>query len=447
MTPLSSIRPLIAAVALALATLAPPAQAQMGMQAGFVEAFQPDYMNRDMSLFTQYLELEEWQVPIVESLLKDYLADFKIGVEGLRDKMKNMKDQIIAAGDQGAIAVIMGPINEWTAEKARLKVRFIDNIRSQLSEAQMERWGALERAMRREKELPRGVLSGESLNLMLISREAEIPPEVIASAKESVTAYEVGLDAALVARGAQMLKSQDVIKDALQSQNFAKGLSELELIVATRVSLRDFQEASIESLATAYGEKFGPTFRTAALAAAFPMAYRPSPLISYFEAARGLPGLSVEQVGQLDALEKTYVASYADYQRRLAQVLRSEEPKKQTAETRRRAEHGGANVAKPNNDAYTGLYQERDALNERTREEIARIVGPDLAEQLPGAPKRAAAEVHAPPIPKAGSATPSLTPGNAEPTNPRGAGRADRAPLTRAPARGERPDPAPNTPE
>ncbi|MSR28540.1 MAG: hypothetical protein EXS03_03060 [Phycisphaerales bacterium] len=442
------LRPLFAVFALVATLTVSESHAQLGMQAGFVEAFQPDYMNRDMTLFADYLELEEWQQPIVESLLKDYLADFRVGVDGLRDTMRNMKDQIIAAGDQGAIGVIMGPINAWTAEKARLKARFIENLRSQLSEGQMNHWTELERAMRREKELPRGLLSGESIDLLLISRESEVPPEVMATVKPQLLEYEIGLDEALLRRGDQMLKSQDLIKDSMVRQDFATGLAQLELIVATRVALRDFQEAAIETIAAAYGEVHGPWFRHNALAAAFPMVYRPSPLIPYFRAALELPGLSEEQIGQLNALETSYMAAYGDYQSRLAQVLRTEEPRKQTDETRRRMTQGTANATKPSNDAYTGLYRERDALNERTREEIARIVGAELAKQLPGAPKEAAAEVHAPPTPKSGSAVPSLTPGNADPQGSRGGdSKRDRNSLTRQPGRGERAAPAPSSVE
>ncbi len=445
---LPRLRAMALSLALGASLLAPPsAHAQLGMQAGFVEAFQPDYLHRDMDLFRQYLVLEEWQQAIVESLLKDYLADFKIGTDGLRDTMKNMKDQIIAAGDQGAIGVIMGPIDKWIQEKARLKGRFVENLRSQLSDEQMSHWGELERAMRREKELPRGELSGESVDLILIARSVDVPPEVLASAKEAITQYETGLDDALAARAQQMATSQPIIKDAMVKQDFQTGLTQLELIVAKRIDIRDFQERSLDSLATAFGDKFGPPFRSAALAAAYPMVYRPSPLIPYFEAARAIPGLSEEQVTQLNGLEKSYLASYSDYQSRLTQVLRIEEPKKQTAETRRRLTQGQTSVTKPNNDAYTSLYAERDGLNDRTREEIARILGAELAMQLPGAEKRAAAEVRAPPTPKDGSGIPSLTPGTAEPGGSRkGAiGPKDRAPLTRPAPSGVRPGQAPST--
>ena len=173
----------LAAITVCVGLSAPPAQAQLGLQAGFVEAFQPDYMNRDITLFVDFLILEDWQVPTVETLMKDYSDDFKVGCDGLRDEMKGMKDQIINAGDQGAMGVIMLPINKWIQEKARLKQRFVENLRSVLSDEQQERWPKLERAMRREKELPRGLLSGESVDLRQVSRECEVPPDFMLAAK------------------------------------------------------------------------------------------------------------------------------------------------------------------------------------------------------------------------------------------------------------------------
>ncbi|MCX5664547.1 MAG: hypothetical protein NTY97_07590, partial [Planctomycetota bacterium] len=333
-----------AAIAICVGLSAPSAQAQLGLQAGFVEAFQPDYMNRDITLFVDFLVLEDWQVPTVESLMQDYTGDFKVGCDGLRDEMKGMKDQIINAGDQGAMGVIMRPINKWIQEKARMKQRFVENLRSVLSDEQQERWPKLERAMRREKELPRGLLSGESVDLRQVSRESDVPPDFMLAAKEALDQYEIGLDAALVARSTQLLASQDKIKEALVAQDYARGLKELELIVATRVALRDLQDSSREKIATAYGDHWGPIFQAKALAAAFPSAYRPSPMIPYFAAALELPGLSPDQIAQLNALQVEYVKFYEDWRLRLVTLYRTEEPKKQTEETRRKMTQGNANV-------------------------------------------------------------------------------------------------------
>ena len=381
----------LAAITVCVGLSAQPAQAQLGLQAGFVEAFQPDYMNRDITLFVDFLILEDWQVPTVETLMQDYSDDFKVGCDGLRDEMKGMKDQIINAGDQGAMGVIMLPINKWIQEKARLKQRFVENLRSVLSDEQQERWPKLERAMRREKELPRGLLSGESVDLRQVSRECEVPPDFMLAAKEALDEYELGLDAALVARSTQLLASQDKIKEALVAQDYARGLKELELIVATRVALRDLQDSSREKIATAYGDPWGPIFQAKALAAAFPAAYRPSPMIPYFAAALELSGLSPEQIAQLNALQVEYVKFYEDWRMRLVTLYRTEEPKKQTEETRRKLTQGNANVQKGPLDPYRPMLDERDAMDEKTRQKIAEIVGPELSEQLPGAAKLAAA--------------------------------------------------------
>ena len=392
---------------------ASPSHAQMGLQAGFVEAFRPDYLKRDMTLFVDYLALEEWQQPTVESLLSDYTSDFMVGVDGLRDQMKGMKDQILSAGEQGAIAVIMKPISEWSSEKARLKQRFIDNLRSVLSEEQQARWPQLERAMRREKELPQGVLSGESVDLRQISRDTEVPPDLMLAAKEALEQYEVALDFALVARSSQMAASQEKIKDALVAQDYAAGIKQIELIVATRVALRDLQEQSIELLATAYGSEWGARFRERALSAAFPSAYRPSPMIPYFAAARELPGLSAGQIEQLLALEVSYLVQYRNLEGRLAAAHRIEEPKKQSAETRRRMDQGTSNAIKPQIDPYKALHEERDALNEKARADIAAIVGPELALHLPGAAKLASDSMRPMTPGKAESDTPTLNSGAA----------------------------------
>jgi len=367
------------------------AHAQLGANAGFIEAFQPDFLSRDMVVFADVLELDEAQQAVLESLLNDYSDSFKLGTEGLKDRMKAMKDQILAAGDQGAMGVILGPINTWTAEKQKLRERFVENVQAILSDEQVARWPKLEWAMRREKELPRGVLSGESLDLVTIARASEVPPEVMKASAKEITSYESAIDGALADRARQMSESQERIKAALVSNDNSAGLREIELIVAKRVALRDLQEKYIPILATAFGPQYGPPFRDRALREAFPTVYRPSSMIPYFAAARELPGLSADQTTQLNALEAEYSKWYAQWQNNLAQVYRTEEPKKQSEEARRRATQGQANVPKPS-DPYRPMHDERDRYDDQTRETICKIVGPDLCEQLPGAAKIAAAQ-------------------------------------------------------
>jgi hypothetical protein len=385
--------PTLAIALLPSLSIGQPASAapQLGQSAGFTEAFQADFLARDMDLIVETLELEEWQRTILESLLADYQNDFRIGVDGLKDKLKAKGEEIKAGGDRNAMGIIMGPIGEWTREKAMLRQRFLDNLRGQLSESQAARWDALERAMLREKELPRGVLSGESLNLIVIAREATLSPDVSERSKEVLEEYSVALDDALRARASQLAQSQPVIQDAMVAQDWGKGLTQLEAIVARRVALRDLQDRYIEAIAVSLGTS-GADFRERALRAAFPQAYRPSPMIPYFAAARALAGVTPDQVSAIDGVEAAYVVAYADLENRWASGMRTHEPKAQLADVRLRMAAASGEGVKPDPDPYRMFRDERERMNEKARQDVADILGPELAMQLPGAAEKAKAD-------------------------------------------------------
>ena len=76
-----------AVLTLSLFILAPMASAQFGGKAGFSEAFKPDLLPRDMTMIVETLKLEDWQRPIVQSLLQDYQDSFKTGTDALKEKM------------------------------------------------------------------------------------------------------------------------------------------------------------------------------------------------------------------------------------------------------------------------------------------------------------------------------------------------------------------------
>lgn len=389
----SLIAPVVALAAASTSSLLPSAQAapQLGQSAGFTEAFQADFLARDMELIVETLELEDWQRTILESLLSDYQNDFRIGVDGLKDKLKAKGEEIKASGDRNAMGIIMGPIGEWTREKAMLRQRFLDNLRGQLSESQAARWDALERAMLREKELPRGVLSGESVNLVVIAREGDLAAAPDDRVKAALEAYSVALDEALRARASQLAQSQPIIQEAMVAQDWAKGLTQLEAIVARRVALRDVQDRSIDAIAAALGPA-GADFKERALRAGYPQAYRPSPLIPWFASARALPAISPAQVAAIDAIESDYVVAYAKLEERWAAETRANEPKAQLADVRVRMTAATGEVAKPDPDPYRALREERERMNEKARDDVFAVLGPELSVQLPGGAEKEKAE-------------------------------------------------------
>jgi hypothetical protein len=130
----------LAAAAVLVAT--PHAGAQTGRRAMFTEAFRPDIMQRDIALLVSSLQLEEWQRPIMEALLEDYMTSFNTGVEAMKDKMKAAAEAVTQAGAANADQVLartMEPLNAWRQEKERLGEKFMTDVKSQLGPQQLER--------------------------------------------------------------------------------------------------------------------------------------------------------------------------------------------------------------------------------------------------------------------------------------------------------------------
>ena len=157
------VRPLAALAIVAALSAARPAMAQAGGRMLFAEAFRPDIMQRDLQLMVQQLQLEEWQRPVVEALINDYTTAFSTGVEALKERMRVASENAVRSGVQGGdqtLQKVLEPLAGWRAEKEQMLAKFTADVKSQLGAQQLERWQAFERALRRERMLPEGDLSG-----------------------------------------------------------------------------------------------------------------------------------------------------------------------------------------------------------------------------------------------------------------------------------------------
>jgi hypothetical protein len=149
-----------AVVALGLSCLLTPfAHAQAG-RGSMATLFMPDFLPRDLPVFVDALGLEEWQRPILEALLEDYGTNFATAADGVRSKMGQLRDVAAGTNPEKVVELISAPLISWKDEKQKLRDDFLSSVRSQLSDVQSEAWPRLERALRREKSLPNGSLSG-----------------------------------------------------------------------------------------------------------------------------------------------------------------------------------------------------------------------------------------------------------------------------------------------
>lgn len=370
--------------------VAPAANAQFGGQAGFAEAFRPDFLARDMNLFVETLQVEDWQRPILETLLEDYQVSFNAGVDQVRQKMADLKDVVAGASPDRVMSMIMGPIDQWTREKAVLRDKFLEDVKSQLSPAQQENWPRFERALRREKHLDQGELSGESVNLLLVLRETQLSPQAFSAIRPTVDDYEMRLDEALQTRQSQIASVQEDVKNAMSANDFDAGLRAMSMIMASRVMVRQAQDAGIESIAAALSdageEAAAAEFKASALQRGYAKVYRDDPILPLFAQALEITDLTPDQRGALVALQGSYLQEVDAVNLRFVEVLRVEEPRepeRRIAMMKARQANQPVTVSRES-EAIAAIRSEREDLYQRTREAIFAILNPEQQAQLPG---------------------------------------------------------------
>ena len=379
----------MATAILAALTLTTSASAQFGNQAGFAEAFQKDFLRRDMQLFVDYLRLEDWQRPIIEVLLDDYQIDFDEGTESCKDQMSNLKDAMLADPER-AMEIALQPIKDWEVRKKQMRVDFMDNIRAQLSPLQLQRWDSLERAMRREKELPLGELPGEKMNIFAVLHGMELKPGDIQTIDPALMTYEVELDAALDQRRKQMNTHQPRLQDAMISKNYEDGINGLRQIASSRTAVIEAHMRAIEKIHEQLDQPLADEFRIAVLRRGYPEIFKPTVVDRLIEEVRSREDLTPDQSSQLDTIEAEYRLSLHESNESVLAAYRThaqEIPIVQAEQSIARRNKEAVDRGKNLPTRILETKKQRDEMLEDYKKRILDLLTPEQVSQIPASVK------------------------------------------------------------
>ena len=375
----------VATIAAGLALSASGGAFAQASRGGIASLFIPDFLPRDLPVFVDSLGLEEWQRPILEALLDDYQTNFATAADGVRASMGQLKDAAAGTSPDKIVDLISRPLVSWGEEKKKLRNDFLESVKSQLSDVQVESWPRLERALLREKALPNGELSGESLDLVLIARETDAPPAVADAARAAIEDYELKLNQALAAR-------EQVLEGTIASMLSAMGPNDMEKlqgiqqrIMQLRVAVREVQDMSLTAIRDALGSEYGPKFEQRALRRAFPAVYGPDPMTPLFDAAQALPDLADDQKEKLAALRTSFTGDHGALQVRYADAIRKSEPTERIRRMRDAAtKAAGGTVKASESPEIDAIKNERGDLYARYRAQLAEILNDQQKEAVPG---------------------------------------------------------------
>lgn len=430
------------------------------------EALEPDFIRRDVPVFVKQLQLDDMQSTVLETLMNDYEEQYREQAETLQadvqdlgrtifqsivtpemrdrftEEMRSIQQEIEkAAEEQGgeldeetrrgmfrermariqqqlaeerqasganveiqkSLSEMFTKLNTWQTKKGEMRQEFVDGLKASLNDDQLALWPAFERFLTREKTLPRGRLSGESTNLILVLDELELSDEEFAKAESVLDPYEIALDSALVARNDFLVSSMPRLFKAIEAGDAKEAQRIFDRQMQLRAVVRDVNEDFRQQIVSAIGEsEAGKEFEQEALLDGFERIYRTTLAERSFEAALEMEGIDPDVRTSIAELQAAYLNDLTSRNRDLVGVTKRSEPAQQAEDAGRFATYMAAAIS-GDFSALGGMGMPfgrgqfsdraedpvRDAFDARTKmnddyvERLRALLTPEQVEQLP----------------------------------------------------------------
>ncbi|MCP3905951.1 MAG: hypothetical protein GY715_20185 [Planctomycetes bacterium] len=380
----ASRRLLVGLAGAAAVALTAAAGAQFGQAAGFGDMMTPYFLRRDLQIFAEGLELDDGQAVILESLYWDYEDEHESGKTRMLDRLQSMRDQMQDMERTEILELVFSPFEERSVEWELMRTTFLENVRAILSTEQSERWEEFRRKLRREKELPKGRLSGESINLFHVLHALDLDRTIIQVVQPVLDDYDLALDDAIHRRERLMHESRLAMMHSIRDDQPDAAVSIYLKQIRARIGLRNTNDEYREILVAQLPYEVGPEFEREVLQRAYPRVYRPTAAQRLFAEARKLEGLSPEMLQAIVDLETAYTAELGTVNARLLNLVRDFEPEEaQYRANSFAARSGDARPPRPQ-DPSRAEFKNRDELGRRYADQLRNLLTPDEFAKLNG---------------------------------------------------------------
>lgn len=359
--------------------------AQFGEAAGISEAMQPDYFNRDVTVMVQTLQLDDAQRVIVRTLFDDYQASFEDGLNRMKQRFEDMKDELQTGDQKRIMSMIFAPFREWSVEKGQLGGNFLASVEMILTDDQKTRWPSVQRRLFRERTLHKGRLSGESLNLLNVIRDLNLDQRTMLQVQPALDAYEIALDTALHQREDPLLGKDNPMMQSLEEQDLAKQQQALRAHLQRQVAVRNVNDEYIEHIALTLPTDVAQQFRMSALERAYPRIYRETPVQRIFKVARDLEGLDPTVRQAVLVLEMEYLGELTGVNTQLMNGTRDHEPQEALERASDFSRRMAGEQVEPKPNPTHALFVKREEMNRTYARRLRGLLTDEQFAQLPGA--------------------------------------------------------------
>lgn len=280
---------------------------------------------------------------------------------------------------------------ELVKAKARLRADFVAETQIVLAPEQVERWPALERALTRSRALPKGRISGESIDLLTLLDAQGFADSRIESLSAQILSYEMELDAALKRRDALLADASRGIDNAISSSDTDKAISIAQRAADARVAVRKINHQYAEQFALELGSDEGASFRSAAMRAFYPRVLSATRGERMFDLVSTLANIPADAAAAIADMRIAYQHELRLLNDQIMQTIDREEPLERVRglqQLQSTIQGGGrmiladSEVSRPL-DPTREIFEKRAELDDRYIKSVLAVLPADLAAELP----------------------------------------------------------------
>lgn len=377
----------------------PPGQAHAQLGGGGLRGMQdlnePEYTVRDILTLQGVLKLDEGQRMLAEAFLEEYQTAFRAEHESFRMRQEEIRESIRSGGMEGRdwrdmIEPIRAAAETFGETRRQLGSQFLSDTQAILSAEQVEQWPEVERVLRRQKMIPRGMLSGESVDLYAVVERSTLDEAQRLRVDPILVDYGVQLDQALQQREADMPRAEEAVVEAFRSGDLDAASSAVDRQLKLRMRIRDLNDQFSRMIEAEIAD---PTrFKEEYLKAAYPSVYGDDYYNTLFDAALAMPDIDDSQRASVEALRQTFVQRMAGINQTLARTVRENEPKRleQMVEMVRSRMNGrgGGDGDWNREDPIREGFNERREVGDQFREQLESLLTPAQVAALPPPQRR-----------------------------------------------------------
>ncbi len=261
---------------------------------------------RSVERYADLLGLDAAQRESALTIHDGYAAAMKEAQKARRSAVEEVSRSAQDSGDHAVFMEKMPGIEqEFKVQSGKVEKGFFDDVRSLLNGTEQEqRWPRVERMRRREVELRRGQMAGESLDLTEVVGGLKLDRAAAQEVAPVLDEYEFDLDAQL--KGRQRVAADAPAFEPGKGFDMEKMQAGLAQVREAGLKVKECNERFARKIEAMLPEERRAEFRTAVRMGTFPSVYRPSRVSRDLEKALALGDLTAEQRESLTELKRSY---------------------------------------------------------------------------------------------------------------------------------------------